>query len=269
MNIFIEGTPFLELKDKIIYTKENAKKINIDDKTFQNPKYNNWYLVNGEAYYGKVLMDKEILNHLLCEKIASTIYKLKTVHFIPAKIMNKTGLASLNFREQGRNYFYANQDYFPFLNPRQTFIYLEQFFSFLNDSLYQKLVRDLLNLISFHIYAGLRDLIDCNLLFQKENGGFSLAPLYDFDFCFENGRLQKYHYKSSIYTFDLPGKDLDSFLDKYPEFGECLLKMESIDMEKFLSEIESEKHLFINDIYREYYLKQDEIKKDFIRSLHL
>lgn len=41
MAIFTEKTKILELNNKIICTEENAENINIDYKTFQNPKYKN------------------------------------------------------------------------------------------------------------------------------------------------------------------------------------------------------------------------------------
>ncbi len=269
MPIFTEKTVFLELQDKVEITKEYAEKINIDYEMIKKGRYQNWYMVNDENYYGKILNDKEILNYLLCEKIANSIYKLQTAHFIPAKIGYKTGLASLNFRKSDKNYFYANQDYFPFDNPNDTFPYLEQFFSLSHHNHYQKLINDLLKLISFHIYTGLRDLIDCNLLFQKEAEEFSLSPLYDFDFAFENGTLKNYHYKSSICHFDLPSEALDKLLESYPNFRKYLLFIFTIDMKQLLEEIEQEYYFDINELYKSYYLKQDKIKKDFIKTLHL
>ncbi len=232
MAIFTEKTKILELNNKIICTEE-----------------------------------KEILNYLLCEKIASTIYKLQTAHFIPAKIGYKTGLASLNFRKPDAKYFYASQEYFPFRSPYDTFAFLKNFFLFLDLEPYHKLIDDLLRLISFHIFTGLRDLIDCNLLFQKEIDGFSLAPLYDFDFSFENGILEKYHYKSSICIFDLPSEDLIKLLEFYPNFRKYLLFMLEIDMGSFLEEIKEENDLEIGELYQNYYLKQDKIKKGFHKKL--
>lgn len=131
------------------------------------------------------------------------------------------------------------------------------------------MVDDLLKLVSFHIYTGLRDLINCNLLFQQEIDGFSLAPIYDFDFSFENGLIETYYYKSSICNFKLSSDDLNELISLYPKFREYLLLMLEIDMEKILVEIETEHHLEINELYQEYYQKQDKIKKDFIRNLHL
>lgn len=269
MFMFTNETEILELRNKILCTEENARSINIDYKTMQELRYQNWYLVNGQVYYGKDLMDRGILNYLLCEKIANTIYQLETAHFVPAKIGYKTGLASLNFRKSNVNYFYANQEYFPFDSPIQTLQYLSQFFSISNDEGYHLLVHKILKLISFHIYTDLRDLIDCNLLFQEEENGFSLAPLYDFDFAFENGIINKYYYKSSISHFALPSEDLEKVLQFYPNFRNDLLLILEIDMEKVLEEITKENHLEISDIFKEHFLKQDKIKKDFIRSLHL
>lgn len=269
MALFTEETKFLELTNRIMCTKENAERINIDYKTFQYTKYKNWYIARGEAYYGKVLNDREILNYLLCEKIANTIYKLQTAHFIPAKIGYKTGLTSQNFRKPGINYFYASQSYFPFHNPTQTLQFLKQFFSIANDDGYKNLIDNLLKLLSFHIYTGLRDLINCNLLFQEEIDGFSLAPLYDFDFAFENGIIEKYDYKSSICTFTLPSEDLTRLLENYPDFRKYLLLILDIDMENFLEEIKIENAFNVSELFQNYFFKQDKIKKDFVRSLHL
>lgn len=269
MSIFTEETTFLELKDRVEITKEFAERMNINYEMVKKGRYQNWYIASGENYYAKILNDKDILNYLLCEKIANTIYGLQTAHFIPSKIGNKTGLASLNFRKPDINYFYASQYYFPFNNPNDTFPYLEQFFSLSHHNRYYKLINDLLKLISFHIYTGLRDLIDCNLLFQKEEGQFSLSPLYDFDFAFENGILTKYHYKSSICHFDLPSNEFNELLKSYPSFRKYLLIIFTIDMKKILEQIELEYCFNINELYKSYYLKQDKIKKDFVRSLHL
>lgn len=244
MALFTGDTNFLELNKKIECTQEFAKTINIDYKTLENVRYQNWYSTyEGGIYYGKILYENEILNYLLCEKIANTIYKLQTPHFEVAKIENITGLASLNFRKPSVQYFYASQDYFPFKNPNITLSYLTNFFSFSNSRGYDKLIVDLFKLISFHIYTGLRDLINCNLLFQKEVDGFSLAPLFDFDYAFENGILEKYHYKSSICNFVLPGEDLTQLLENYPDFRKYLHLMLKIDMKKLLGEIEMEYHL--------------------------
>lgn len=270
MAIFTEETKILELNNKIICTEENARNINIDYKTFQTAKYKNWYIANGGGvYYGKVLNDKEILNYLLCEKIAGKVYELQTAHFIPAKIRNKTGLASLNFRKRDVDYFYASQDYFPFDNPTQALRCLKNFFYISKRNEYYKLVDDILRLISFHIYTGLRDLIDCNLLFQEEENGFSLAPLYDFDFAFEHDIVEKYYYKSTLCFFALPSEDLNELLEYYPYFRNYLLFMLNINMKIFLEEIKKENNLEISELYQSYYLKQDKIKKDFVRSLHL
>lgn len=269
MAIFTKETKILELHNKIICTEESANRINIDYKTFQEPLYRKWYLKNGEAYYGKNLLDREILNYLLCEKIANTIYELQTAHFIPAKIGYETGLASINFRKPKINYFYASQEYFPYDNPTQALRCLKNFFYITEDNEYEKLIDVLLRLISFHIYTGLQDLKDCNLLFQEEKNGFFLAPLYDFDFAFENDILEKYYYKSTICFFALPSEDLTQLLEYYPKFRKYLLLMLNIDMKEFLEEIKEENNLVISDIYKEHFLKQDKIKKDFVRSLHL
>lgn len=126
MALFTSETNFLELNNRMECTKEFAKTINMDYETLKKLRYRNWYLANGELYYAKDLIgDKEVLNYLLCEKIANTIYELQTSHFVLAKIENKIGLASLNFRHPNINYFYANQDYFPFWHPHETLVYLK------------------------------------------------------------------------------------------------------------------------------------------------
>lgn len=264
MDIFTEDTVFLELNKKVLFTDE----INIDYNTFN--RYPNWYQKNGNFYYGKLLDSKGILIHLLCSYIANEVFNLKASKFFLAKIGNKTGLASLNFREKDSVYFYANSTYFPsFLAPHQLLVYLKKCIPLDNEEIYQNLVNDLLNLISFHIYVGLRDIIPCNVLLKKEIEGFSLANVYDFDYAFENGKLNKYNYRSCICSFSLPSKELDTLIEYFPKFKTNLLKMMDIDMSSYLEKLATEKNLYINDLYKDYFFKQDEIKKEFVRSLHL
>lgn len=67
----------------------------------------------------------------------------------------------------------------------------------------------------------------------------------------------------------MPSEDLTKLLEFYPNFRKYLLFMLEIDMRSFLEEIKEENDLEIGELYQNNYLKQDKIKKDFIRSLHL
>ena len=107
-NIF-ERVELLKLKEKLLFTKRNQEKINIDAYTLKN--YLNWYLADNKYYYFKELDTKKILNNLICEKVAGE-FNLESAHFIPALVKdNKTskyGLASVNFRKKDASYFYAS-----------------------------------------------------------------------------------------------------------------------------------------------------------------
>jgi len=263
INLYTEKTKIINLKNRIEINKENAKKINTT--LFELRAYPNWYYENGIYYYYKECRNNiEILNHFICEKIAEK-FNVLTANYIPAKDNYCSGLATPNFRKQGINYQISQKEYFFVKNASIVFNNLE--ISFINAD---DLINDLLKLIAFHIYTGLIDIHPYNILFIKDGNKLNLAPAFDYDYAFQSSdELKKFSYLSAICGFDIPSKDFEEILNKYPYFKDYLNLFLTINMNELLNEITEEYNLYINELYSDHYKKQDEIKKEFIRKLHL
>lgn len=265
---FYNKTSFLELKEKVPITKENAEKINMNWNIFSLPKYCNWYLLNEQYYYFKRLPNIKLLNNLILSRIVKKYYKLQVAEFKLARVNDEVGLAAINFREQQKKYFEADQEHFPSFNPIITFQYLKTFFQDIEN--YYHLVNDLTNLMSFHIYSGLCDLCSVNLLFKEEKDGFSLAPVFDLDDAYEAKiSFGTYEYYSYICDLKIPSNTFTEFITCFPSFQCALQIQDDIDMNKVLTEVEEENNIDINELLKDYYKRRDEEKKDFIRSLKL
>ena len=269
--IFTDETTFLLLEEKVPIIEENAKKINIDLDTFFCKKYQNWYIYDGKYYYFKALSSFEILNYLVAEKIGTKYFTLPIVHFIPAKVFNSKGLASLNFRNKEKSYFYGNRKYFSSdSNPIQTLSFLKTFFE--RDKSYFNLTKDLLRLVAYHIYLSLGDIVYCNLLFQENKDGFSLADVSDLDNAFIDTNINFdasiYYYFSDMFSFAIPSSDFTELITNFP-FEEALKIILDINIEQILNSLEKEYFLFISPLYRKYYCKQDQLKKDLVHHLFL
>lgn len=261
-NLYTDQTTILELTHQVHTDDLFFSKINIDLDTFEI--HPNWYIKEKQFYYFKVLNNMEILNHFICEYIAP-IFGLASAHFVPAESSQVYGLASENFRKSGVSYCYPSS--FDIWQIGNLFSPIQLKFYEDTENI---LVSDLLRVVAFQIYTEWDDLHLENLMFQKESNGFRLAPLFDYDYAFESKHcIKEYDYRSFICQFSMPSDGFDVLLNQYPIFKKLLHLFLEIDMDRILNTIVSEWHLMVNDWYLEHYKKQDEIKKDFVRSLHL
>lgn len=267
--IFSPDTKFMELTTHISLSKKNAHNINIDYRIMKC--YNNWYLYQKQYYYFKEISNFPYdniftLNHLLGEQIAN-YFQIPTVHFVPAKVGNEEGIASLNFRN-------PNCLYQPYNLLEMSFFDTLKFYqeNFASDNHEPHIISPLLRLIAFHIYTDLADLSDDNLLLSKNADGLSLAPIFDYDLLFTHDfdlNLTSYFYNTSVCSFEIPSKNFEYLLISYAEFKTYLTSFIDIDMDKILKEITEEYQLTNCERYFDEYKEEDEIKKEFIRSLHL
>lgn len=264
--IFNEKTKFLELNNKVDFSLEVAKTINIDEDTFRT--YSHWYLYNGEFYYYKKSYNEyEMLNHLICAKIAE-FFKLLTVQFQLAKAEDSVGLASKNFRVANCDYVSAG-----FFSYNMDAIFAlqeyERRFS-IGNNLSDKMISDILKLIAFHIYTSLDDLIIENIIFKETKDSFALDYSFDYDYAFNCEKDPKeIQYGSPICGFAIPSVEFDKILLKYPFFADYLKSFLDINMDNILKKVVEEHSLSLNELYLDHYKEQDEIKKEFIRGLDL
>lgn len=264
--IFNEKTKFLELNSKVDFSLEVAKTINIDEETFRT--YSHWYLYNEEFYYYKKSYNEyEMLNHLICAKVAE-FFNLLTVQFQLAKAEDSVGLASKNFRVA--NCDYVSAGFFSY-NMDAIFALQEYESRFSKgNNLADKMISDILKLIAFHIYTSLDDLIKDNIIFKETKNSFSLDHLSDYDYAFECEKgIKEIQYGSPICGFTIPSVDFDKILLKYPFFADYLKLFLDINMDDILKSVVKEHGLSLNKLYLDHYKEQDEIKKEFIRGLHL
>ncbi len=278
---FSETIEVLNLKERFPYSSNHAKLLNID--AFTMNLYDSWFFYENNFYYFKKRKAQDLINHLLAERIAKE-YELPVIHFIPAVFNGHSGLASLNFRQSSKAYIYGDNDLFPFEGILANLSFIEKFFK--TPSFYQLFLKKFFDLISFHIYLGLGDICSYNLLFEKEREGIKIAPIYDFDGCFETPLSPYYRYVSDFGRFILPTpifykkkaiktderndlKNFETLLQLYPDFRTSLLKILDVSVEKIIEEVEKFLDFSFSDDLFEHYIEQDDIKKDIIRDLKL
>ncbi len=268
--IFSETTQIREFTQKVQANVENAKKINIDIQTMKD--YDHWYMYNNQYCYfkpmdskwGKYWLDLYILNHFVGEKIAA-YFRVPSAHFFLARVQDCIGLASVNFRRKNAQYeAYDNLGGLSFLDVLK--FYENNFLK--NKELHP--ISPLLRLLAFHIYCDLGDLSDVNVLIKKTQKGFSLCPVFDYDemfFC--DPSIDSYLYESPICTLQIPSYEFNQLKELYPEINEYFHYFRTIDMEKILQRVQKEFSLIHCEKYFLEYLRQDEIKKEWVRKLQL
>lgn len=262
LNLYTEQTEILHLEKQLFKTTQNICKYNLDWSKFSVYPY--WYKKGEACYYFKAVNPIEALNHFICERIAP-VFSLSSAHFVPASISNCYGIASENFRKKDITYCYPSS---------WDFLIIEDLLSYIQTGKFRESTKqfeqDLLRVIAFQIYTEWDDLHFENLMFQKEKNGYRVAPLFDFDYAFSaKENLSNYMYRSFLYEFLIPSKELETLLTQYPFFQDLLISILEIDMEAILREIETTWSLCVNELYWEHYKRQDELKKDLIRNLHL
>ena len=66
--------------------------------------------------------------------------------------------------------------------------------------------------------------------------------------------------------FEIPSKEFTKLLDWFPCFRETLKSLENIDMDSIFTDLKENENLNIPINLYDHYLKQDEIKKQLVRS---
>lgn len=275
---FSMDVKILNLKKKMETSRENANLLHLPFREMKT--YDHWYELDKKHYYFKQMYSlNDYINHFLVEEIVP-YFGLTTPHFELARNDKKNyGIASANFREETKEYCYFFQ--YPILSV-SLMSYLKKYCSSEEDA--QKLQQQILGLLACQIYINLEDLHRFNILFEKHvaSDSYSLAPIYDFDYCFFDDDLDLYFKNreevfkpklsylvdSAMTTFSIPSSEFLAFLDTAPDFKNYLLKFLEIDMQSKLRKVQ-ERGIDIPDQLKDWYCLFDENKKEFVRSLHL
>lgn len=268
-SIFRKDTEFTVLKIKALLNSQNAEEINIPFKTMKD--YDNWYFYREKYCYFKTMNFGVqgfiyLLNHLVGERIAR-YFQVPSVHFFLAKAgQDDFGLASYNFRKQGCKYI-SYPDYWN-LSFQESLRFYEE--KFVDNPKELHPISPLLRLVAHHIYTDLDELIPSNLFLEQNDRGWTITPVSDYDeLSFPESKITSYAYSSSIFDLEIPSKEFEYLLENYPEAREYFKKFLSLNIESILKEIQKEFHLENCDTYLGRYKRNDEIKKEFIHTLHL
>lgn len=232
-------TPYIELKDALI-EKINEKRNIIGD--FSSKKYISYlsmlYKKDNKWYFFKEDLETipyGLINELLGSYISKKI-NLPVVSYNVAKVEDKIGIASINFKDDNHNYYYS--DNLPIYVDLYTIT--PQNIDTLQVMCMDEKNRDiflihLLKLLSLDLYMMQKDRHRHNIQFSQniETGFFDIAPLYDFANCGDKIDVNNFLIPNPI--MELYSNNIKILIREYPEFYDILKQVVNIDM---TSEIE-------------------------------
>ena len=250
--------------------------------------YPNWYNIDGTLYYFKEISDMEkLINELLGPYLAQ-FYGLSSIQYELGYLNNKTketGLLSKNFYLKDRRYKNLSE-----IGPVNVYGIVNN--NCINDVLKicktkaekKHLMLQILKMVALDFYSHQTDRTAPNINFQVLPT-ISLAPLFDYSETFDiENKLEganqysyirnryyfdnkEYIYENNLFKMIFPSKEMEKMFDEYPEFYEDINDILRIDIEKYLDLIEMKYDIIIPKKLRDYYLKYDERKKEFVRKI--
>lgn len=251
-------------------------------------EYPNWYNIGGKLYYFKNIDNSEkLLNELLGPYLAQ-FYGLESIQCELGYHSTKkeTGLLSKSFYKPGKQYLSLKE-----IAPKNVYGVVDRKNSLLSilelcktNEEKRRLMLQILNMITIDFYSHQLDRISSNIKFQVSSP-ISLAPLFDysetFDSCLEYNQTFEYRYPSNIDYFEInkyicanslltivfPSKEMEDLFNEYPEFYESVRDILHIDIEKWIDLIEMKNDIEFSKSLKDFYLRYDEKKKNFVRKI--
>lgn len=241
---------------------ENAKEQYQKDFNIKNIShfYNHWIKTNEKYYYYKyqsATFQLNLLNELNGEALCDYM-KLNTVHYMIGYDidMECPTLLSETFRKKGKEYVTIMElPYLKYIDTYDIFDELAQ----LNDKKIQvQFLEQLKKMIVLDFYMGQTDRHEDNYLFEKNDDGYLLAPLFDFESSFHHFNT----YGNNFFACDLWNREQQKMIYQDKTFQKLFEQVYHINMKKILNQIEMKNHLKIpkeiKDIYIDY---QQEMQK--------
>lgn len=214
----------LNIKNIIPTGKELKDEIFINDLSYLHAKFTK---IDGNWYFWKYVDDYQLLNELIGSFLAKLI-DLDTAEYIPGiSSTDKLVVISKNFREPNIKYFMSNKFF------KEAPLTYSEYLSKINynteslKSLDKLLLKQLLKVCILDLYMGQYDRHSGNLMF-KINNISSLAPIYDYS-CSFAGKLKEY-YQNPFVILNMNYKEIEKFLNEYPEMFNSLQLLTSIDI---------------------------------------
>lgn len=233
--LITEETPILNLKNDRSTTTQEKETVfgKINAGRLKKEEYlKMMYLMNNSWYYLKKESDNGAYPfYLINELIGSYLVKsrgLKSLTHLIAKTKKGIGLASLNFKKEGYDYYFG--DYFQRQYEKITGEYHDLAVDRIanlnilcpNQGNASKLIDDFLNMLAIDIYMLQTDRSPANIQFgiNRETKETELATIYDFSNCSKDISSDGIYLKNCIISlFDL---SINLLAKKYPEFRDYL-----------------------------------------------
>lgn len=230
------------------------KNLNYDK--FEAHRLQNWALVKGKYYYVK---QQRVLNEQVGEALAKKMWLPTSHNILGIKNGNIVNMSE-NFKEPGKTY----------CNPSQIFSYsdvdkLQLFKRILKTDNYEKLENDILKMYAIDIYMRQMDRADVNILFEKTNEGYELAPLYDYTSSMAGNYFKTYY--NGINDIDLTKANMDKVFNMYPRLRVYLDMLSRVDLAKIVDDICNEYKLINTGDIKEYYKEEQEKSVNLIKSI--
>lgn len=228
----------------------------------------NWYKLGNDWYNVKIFDDylEGFINAFLGELI-SNYFGLLSAHYESAKVIlldgkYSIGVCSKNFCEP--NFTYRMKDDYGIPNLGNIYN-IENIRDYLDRDLdCQELIQDLKALFVRDYFAGEVER-GSDIMFKENNASISLAPLYDYEYSFNDAASYlEYQNKLGILNIN-DGKTLD-FLRSDDYFQLLFSKLLDIKIKDFLEYVKDTIKVIIPDIFEKSILNREEKVKKIVRE---
>lgn len=284
-----KDTPVLDLTGMKVMKPESIirEKICIDTIAYMYP---HWYKKDGVYYYKKTdFMYYELLMSELLRE-----FGLRSVDFYVSRDGKDVFIASRNFKDKSNKYYYYSRMFkrcIEHIGLREIGMdNIKTELKKITTAENAKEVSDeLFTLTAVDCFSGQSDRTSSNLMFEKSNGLYHLAPIYDNGYCFKGYRIQEYSscYQKLYFPY-IPDPD-DDFTGKYEErtliidsirlntlrlirdnlaFYNAICKCLDIDIDEIIKRTNDKHQIKIYKAQRDYIRKYlDKKKKNFELTL--
>jgi len=258
-NLITNDTKLLELSEQVYTPTKISKATGIRKdicKTWDTWYENNnkWYFFKDFGYSDQSVFESKLINELIGEYLANRL-GLDTVHYELARINTQSdreliGLASENFIQKRNKYLFI-RDMDISVNYANTNNLNRLRHICPNEENYKELLDEIYKLVALDIYMSQEDRCEQNIQFRKHKKNLHLAPIYDYEYSFNDP--YDLRYGSCIL-----GINVDD-LDSYPKIKEGLDKLFSLDMKDIIEDIETQRKIIVPENTKEKY-------KEFVKT---